>query len=286
MRILYLDCFSGISGDMTLGSLVHLGADRHSIEQELSKLGLEQEYTLVWKSVVKKGIAALKADVIVRDGREQAGPPHGHKHGASHKHSHRRYADIVHLIERAELPVRAAKLSLAIFEKIGAAEAKIHDIPLEDVVFHEVGAVDSIIDIVGAALAIDQLNPDRIVSSPIPLGSGVVRIEHGMYPVPAPATLEMMRGLPIAPSNHEVELTTPTGAGIIAAVVDEFSPSLPPMIVEAIGYGAGTRELPNQPNVLRSVIGIYEKRLAVWPAPHAEHLESAHGHNEHHHRGQ
>src|SRR5690606_33682643 len=121
--------------------------------------------------------------------------------------------------------------------------------------------------IVGVAIAVDQLNPDRIIASPVPLGAGTIHIDHGLYPVPAPATLELMRGLPIATSAHRKELTTPTGAGIIAAIVDEFQSSLPPMIVESIGYGAGTRDLPNQPNVLRTVLGFAEKRLILWAVP-------------------
>jgi pyridinium-3,5-bisthiocarboxylic acid mononucleotide nickel chelatase len=192
------------------------------------------------------------------------------------------------MIESAGLSDRATKLSLAIFAKIAAAESKIHNIPLDRVHFHEVGAVDSIVDIVGVALAIDNLSPDAILCSPVPLGSGKIRIDHGIYPVPAPATLEMMRGLPVAPSPYAMELTTPTGAGIVAALVSEFSPSLPPMVVEAIGYGAGTRELPNQPNVLRSVLGVAEKQLGLWPsAVRAEQLGmNDHLEHERHHREQ
>lgn len=170
------------------------------------------------------------------------------------------------MIEQAGLSPRATELSLAIFTKIGEAEAKIHGIPLEQVHFHEVGAVDSIVDIVGVAIAVDYLEPDRIVSAPVPLGAGTIHIDHGLYPVPAPATLEMMRGLPIAPSPHRMEMTTPTGAAIIATLADEFQPGLPPMVVESVGYGAGTKDLPNQPNVLRTVLGFAEKQLRMWPA--------------------
>ena len=246
MRILYFDCFSGISGDMTLASLVDAGADRDYIEQGLKKLGVEG-YSLLWKHVMKSGISALKADVVLHE-----------KQRFKVLQSHRGYSDIVKLIENADFNERATELALNIFKKIGIAEAKIHAIPLDSVHFHEVGAIDSIVDIVGVALAIDNLQPDRILASPIPLGSGTVRIDHGIYPVPAPATLEMMRGLPIAPSTHAFELTTPTGAGIVAAVVDEFSSGLPPMVVQSIGYGAGTRDLPAQPNVLRTVIGLVD----------------------------
>ena len=192
------------------------------------------------------------------------------------------------LIQDADLSPKATEISLAIFEKIGAAEAKIHGIPLDKVHFHEVGAVDSIVDIVGVALAVDNLNPDRILSSPVPLGSGTIRIDHGLYPVPAPATLEVMRGLPIAASPHAVELTTPTGAGIIAALVDEFSSALPPITIESIGYGAGTRDLPKQPNVLRTVAGFTEQRLNIWPSPAVQSIpaEERHNHHQHHHSEQ
>jgi len=370
MRILYFDCFSGLSGDMTLASLVDLGADRAYIERELAKLNVGG-YALSWYRVNKSGISALKADVLLENDAPPVRVPfkvvhahshdrghghshehghshdhshshehghshdhshshgHGHSHGHSHSHDHdhghshshshghshshshehehshdhshghshdhahghghhhRGYADIVKLIENAGLSERAAQLSLAIFAKIGAAESKIHGIPLETVHFHEVGAVDSIVDIVGVALAIDSLNPDRIMSAPVPLGAGTIHIDHGLYPVPAPATLEMMRGLPIAPSTHRLELTTPTGAGIVAALVDEFSSSLPPMVVEAVGYGAGTRDLPNQPNVLRTVLGFAEKRLHVWPGAQQAEAAGAHQHDhERHHSGQ
>jgi len=240
MNILYLDCFSGISGDMTLAALVDAGADREYIERELKKLAVEP-FDLEWKRVVKKGISALQLAVI-------PDPDHPPVH-------HRHYADIVKRIGEAGLSERATDMALRIFEKIAVAEAKIHGIPVDRVHFHEVGAVDSIVDAVGVALALDSLQVDKLVSAPVPLGSGMIRIDHGLYPVPAPATLELMKGLPIAVSRHAMELTTPTGAGIVSALVQEFSPGLPDMVIEAIGYGAGTRELPDQPNVLRVVLG-------------------------------
>ncbi|MEW9700610.1 nickel pincer cofactor biosynthesis protein LarC [Paenibacillus sp. SI8] len=271
MRILYLDCFSGISGDMTLGALVDAGADRAYIEDELAKIKLEP-YQLEWKRVVKRGISALKLDVLLD-------PEHPPKH-------HRHYSEIVRVIQSAGFNERVTALSLAIFEKIGIAEAKIHGIPVEKVHFHEVGAIDSIVDIVGVALAIDSLQIERIYASPVPLGSGTIHIDHGIYPVPAPATLEMMRGLPIASTNYSLELTTPTGAGIISGIVDEFSKSFPPMIVDTIGYGAGTRDLPNQPNVLRVVVGQVDPFIGKWQVTH-EHLAHEHGHThaheDHHH---
>nr|WP_191964381.1 LarC family nickel insertion protein [Aneurinibacillus sp. XH2] len=278
MRIAYLDCFSGISGDMTLAALVDAGADRGYIERELTKLNVEP-FTLEWKRVDKCGISALKMNVILDP---ESLPQH-----------HRHYSDIVRMIEQAGFSDRARTLSLAIFEKIGIAEGKIHNLPLDRVHFHEVGAIDSIVDVIGVALALDSLQVEQIISSPVPLGHGKVRCDHGLYPVPAPATLEMMKGLPIAECPFAMEMTTPTGAGIVAGIVDQFSPALPPMIIEEIGYGAGTRNLPNQPNVLRAVIGEAQPKpsasvAAVYIAGHHhghEHHEHDHGHHHHHGHG-
>lgn len=240
MKTLYLDCFSGISGDMTLGALVDAGADAKVIEEELKKLPLDP-FTLEWKRVVKKGVSALKLDVVL----DPEHPPKKHRH----------YTDIVRMIEESELTDSVKKRSLAIFEKIGIAEGKIHGISLERVHFHEVGAVDSIVDVIGAALALDSLEVEKIIVAPVPVGSGKVRCDHGLYPVPAPATLEILKGIPLQQTNYAMELTTPTGAGIVSALADEFSVSIPSMIVDRIGYGAGTKDLEDQPNVLRAVIG-------------------------------
>lgn len=258
---------------MTLGALVDAGADRAYIEDELSKITLEP-YTLEWKRVIKRGISALKLDVIL----DPEHPPKKHRH----------YSEIVKVIQNAAFTDRVTSLSLAIFEKIAIAEAKIHGTSIEKVHFHEVGAIDSIVDIVGVALAIDSLQIERIYSSPVPLGSGTIHIDHGIYPVPAPATLEMMLGLPIASTDYSMEMTTPTGAGIIAGIVDEFSKSFPPMVVDSIGYGAGTRDLPKQPNVLRVVVGKVDPFIGKWQISH-EHLahehthEHTHTHDDHHH---
>lgn len=271
MKIVYLDCFSGIAGDMALAALVDAGADRDYIEQELSKLQLEP-YTLHWYRVNKRGVSALKLDVV---------------QDAAAVHQHRHYGTIVEAIIKAGFSEQATAYALAIFEKIAAAEAKIHDVPVDKVHFHEVGAIDSIVDVVGVALALDSLQADKIISSPVPLGSGTIRIDHGVYPVPAPATLEMMRGIPVAESRQRLELTTPTGAGIISGVVSGFNHSLPCMIVDQIGYGAGTRELPDQPNVVRVVVGFTEPQLDKWHVHHdLHHVEhGAEHHHHHHHHG-
>lgn len=268
MKIIYLDCFSGISGDMTLAALVDAGADKDYVEQELAKLDVDP-YTLRWSRVNKRGLSALKLDVLL----DEAAPPKVHRH----------YSDIVEMIIKAEFSQKATALALAIFGKIAVAEAKIHGVSVEHVHFHEVGAVDSIVDIIGVALAIDSLEADKIICSPVPLGSGTVRIDHGVYPVPAPATLEMMRGIPVAESRIRLEQTTPTGAGIVAGAADCFNMSLPSMIVDSIGYGAGTRDLADQPNVLRVVIGHTEPHLNKWHPQHELHqLDHTHDHAHHH----
>lgn len=187
---------------------------------------------------------------------------HSHSHSNEHNHSHvphshhgsRTYKQIVEAINKANFNESVANMSLAIFKKIGEAEGHIHGLPLEKVHFHEVGAVDSIIDIIGAAILIDQLGIESVQSSAIPTGSGHIHIDHGIYPVPAPATLEILKGVPIASNDIRSELATPTGAAIAAVLAGNFG-SLPPMTVESIGYGAGTKTFENHPNVLRVIIG-------------------------------
>ncbi|MFD2370381.1 LarC family nickel insertion protein [Brevibacillus sp. GCM10020057] len=252
MRIAYLDCFSGISGDMLLAALVDAGANRERIEAELRKLSLG-EFRLEWKNVVKTGVRALKLDVI-DETPQPAKPLKALKVIGDHAHHHRGYKEIVEMIEAAGLAPRVTARALAVFEKIAAAEAKIHSVPVETVHFHEVGALDSIVDVVGIALGLEELGIDRLYAGHVPTGNGYVRCDHGLYPVPAPATMEILIGIPLRSTNIQKELTTPTGAGVAAALVHEFGP-LPSMTVEAIGYGAGTRDLPDQPNVLRLLVG-------------------------------
>jgi len=182
------------------------------------------------------------------------GHTHSHDHSHHHHHDHRSYKDIVRLIEEADFSQQVKDTSLKIFKKIGEAEGHIHGVPLENVHFHEVGAVDSIIDIIGAAILIHQLEISVIKSSPIPVGTGKIRIDHGIYPVPAPATLEILKGIPIEHSEVRFELTTPTGAAIIAVLAEEFC-SIPSMKVSSIGYGAGTKTFKDRPNVVRVIIG-------------------------------
>ncbi|MGE7646461.1 LarC family nickel insertion protein [Peribacillus frigoritolerans] len=291
MRTLYFDCFSGISGDMVIGALIDAGADPVQMEEELKKLNMDEEYNLSWGKVVKNGITSTKFDVILTSKSDQThehshsheqehshshshshGQDHSHGHSHSHVHEHnlglehnhshvphnhhgsRTYKQIVEAINEANFNESVANMSLAIFKKIGEAEGHIHGLPLEKVHFHEVGAVDSIIDIIGAAILIDQLGIESVQSSAIPTGSGHIHIDHGIYPVPAPATLEILKGVPIASNDIRSELATPTGAAIAAVLAGNFG-SLPPMTVESIGYGAGTKTFENHPNVLRVIIG-------------------------------
>jgi pyridinium-3,5-bisthiocarboxylic acid mononucleotide nickel chelatase len=249
MKTLYIDCFSGISGDMFIGALLDAGADPSVLKNEIMKLGLEDDYQLVWKKMNKNGITCTKFDVLLSENDH-----HHHHHKHDHHHHHRSYYDIVKMIESSELADEVKTTSIKIFQKIGEAEGSIHGVPLEKVHFHEVGAVDSIIDIVGAAILLHQLEIKSIQASPIPVGSGKIHIEHGIYPVPAPATLEILKGLPIEQSDVKFELTTPTGAAIVAVLAKEFG-TIPSIKVKAIGYGAGTKTFKERPNVLRVIIG-------------------------------
>lgn len=293
MKMLYLDCFSGISGDMTIGALLDVGGSFSHLQNELQKLPLVDEYELNVYKVVKNGITSTKFDVVLKneehghsrhDHSEQDDHEHGHSHkhvhehhhghshdhhhehhhGHSHdeghhhhhdhSHHHRSYRDIVNMIQEADLSEDVKDMALMIFKKIGEAEGHIHGVPLEDVHFHEVGAVDSIIDIVGTAILLEELEIDEIKSAAVPTGSGKIHIDHGVYPVPAPATLEILRGVPIAQSDLKAELTTPTGAAFAAVLAEEFC-DMPSMKVVKVGYGAGTKTFPNHPNVLRVIIG-------------------------------
>lgn len=240
MKVLYLDCsISGISGDMTLAALIGLGADIHEIVKQLQSFPIES-FELKVEGVIKKGIYSNK--ITVEESVEH--PPVHHRH----------FSMIKKMITESEITDRAKQLALAIFEPIADAEAKIHHSSIEKVHFHEVGAVDSIVDAVGIAIALDQLEVDRIIASPVVVGSGSVNIDHGRYPIPAPATLEILKGIPIKTSNIAAELTTPTGAGVLKGLVTDFGP-IPSMIVEQISYGAGTKDFEKHPNVLRAILG-------------------------------
>lgn len=313
MKILFYDCFAGISGDMHLAALLSLGVEPEYLRAELSKLGLDHEFELRVTSGMRKGIAGLRVDVVLADegaghgheghdhhehhGHEHHGhghghhhahhehgdhhhghhhgdhhdqhPPHdhayphdaeqhahhdhGHAHGHGHAHDaghhhppHRNLPDIEALITASTLPEQVQRTSLAIFRKLAEAEARVHGKPVHEVHFHEVGATDSIVDIVGAAICYHRLGVDAAWASPVELGGGFVRCAHGLMPVPAPATAELLTGIPTTRGGSPHETTTPTGAAILATLVRRFT-AAPRMAVQRTGYGIGHRdtELPN-----------------------------------------
>jgi uncharacterized protein (TIGR00299 family) protein len=247
VRIGYFECFSGISGDMTLGALVDAGVDGRAITSAVASLGLP--CTLTFEPVRRAGFRATHAKVA-----------------APHEHAHRHLHHIEALIDKSSLTPRQNELARRIFRRLGEAEAAVHGVAIEKIHFHEVGAVDSIVDIVGAAVGLDLLGVDRFEASPVPPGRGTVRAAHGLMPVPAPGTAELLKGVPLADSSVEMELTTPTGAAIVTTVAERFGP-LPAMTIDSIGLGAGTREIPEQANILRLFVGTVDlpaERDRVW----------------------
>lgn len=238
-RLLYLDCFSGISGDMAVGALCDLGAEPARIEAELAKLSLG-ETRLSFERETRQGISGVKF--------------HVHLPAATDDDHHTHYAAIRAQIESSGLSEYVRRKSLAIFERIAVAEAKIHGVAVEDVAFHEVGAVDSIADIVGACVALQELGQPRVMVSPLREGRGWIDCAHGRFPLPAPATLEILRGVSLEQVDESWESITPTGAALAREIAESFGP-MPPLTIERIGYGIGTRELTARPNVLRAVLG-------------------------------
>ena len=287
-KILYLDCFSGISGDMLLGALLDAGAPFDELERVVASLGLDG-VSIGRERVDRAGIGATKFRVA--DGGQQhhhehpdhdhEGHEHGHQHhhdhaehehgpgghehahhhhdhdhdaGGGRAHHHRGLSEITAIVDRAALPAAARKRAAGLFRRLAEVEAGIHGVPVEEVHLHEVGAIDSIVDITLAVAAMEWLAPDRVVASPLNVGSGTVVCEHGELPVPAPATVELLAGAPVYARGPSVELVTPTGALLVTAYADDYG-SLPPMRVDRIGYGAGDRDLPARPNVLRALVG-------------------------------
>ena len=276
MKTLYLDCFAGISGDMTIGALLDLGLDFAYLQQELRKLGVEG-YELSLERVDRSGINAAKFDVTVTQTvsvrvshSHDHSHPHEHSHDEAtqtdslryHDHDHRSLATIKHLIESSTLSEQVKRNATAIFQRIGEAEAKIHGVDIESIHFHEVGAIDSIVDIVGACIGLEALGIQRILSSPLHVGYGTFTCAHGTYPIPGPAATEILRGVPIYAKEIEGELVTPTGAAIVAVLAQDFV-KMPLMRVEKVGYGAGTRVYEKFPNVLRAVLGEVEAQDAT-----------------------
>jgi uncharacterized protein (TIGR00299 family) protein len=292
MRIAYLECFSGISGDMFLGALVDAGVPARLMEETVVALGVGAKLEI--SRVVRSGISAPKVDVWVdgekdmpreeywaeQDAARAILPakashdhehPHGHEHSHhknaeksrakapaphehEHAHSHRGLTEIRQIISAAAISESAKTTAIRTFEALGAAEAKIHSVPVESIHFHEVGAADAIVDIVCGAVGVEALGVDEIVCSPLNVGGGTVKCAHGTFPVPAPATVELLKGVPVYSSGIEAELVTPTGAAIARTLATRFS-AFPEMKIEKSGYGAGSRDFPGHPNVLRLVIG-------------------------------
>ncbi|WP_018922055.1 nickel pincer cofactor biosynthesis protein LarC [Salsuginibacillus kocurii] len=249
MNTLYLDATYGISGDMTLGALIDAGADLEYITSHLEQLPLEW-FSLHVSSTIKTGISAKQLDVDIKEEKHEARKK---EHNAWRHHHHRHAADILHMISASSLPERVKERSEAVFAAIAEAEGKIHGISPEEVHFHEVGALDSIIDVIGVALALESLNIEHIICSAIPTGSGKIQIDHGLYPVPAPATLELLKGIPISPLEVTTEVTTPTGAAFAKVLAEQYG-AIPALTLERVGYGAGKKEFENHPNILRALI--------------------------------
>jgi hypothetical protein len=250
MKTLYFDCFSGISGDMTIGALLDLGLDFEYLKAELKKL-LVDGYELKAGRVVRSNLSAMKFDVEVEG---DTGHHRHHHHEDQGHHHHRKASEILHMIGHSSITPNARRIATEIFTKLAISEGKVHNIPPEDVEFHEVGAVDSIVDCVGAAIGFDALGIERFLCSAINIGSGFIHCQHGVMPVPAPATADLLRNATIYSKHANTELVTPTGAAILAAVVTDFGP-LQNFVTERIGYGAGTKEFPDFPNCVRLMLG-------------------------------
>ncbi|MBN2006511.1 MAG: nickel pincer cofactor biosynthesis protein LarC [Anaerolineae bacterium] len=257
VKTIYFDCIAGASGDMILGALVDAGLPLETLRERLAALHLD-DFELQSHRVAKNAFAATKVDVIVKD-----------------RVPERHVSDLVHIVEVSDLAPAIKERAVAIFNKMGEAEARIHDAPLDHVHLHELGGVDTIVDVVGALAGLDALGVEWVVVSPVPLGRGFIRGAHGQIPLPAPATVSLLKGVPVVGSPLEMETVTPTGAVLLATLADDFGP-IPAMTLTAVGYGAGSLDLPI-PNVLRVLLG----DSAAGSKPHLP--EQAHGHDHPHH---
>jgi len=278
MRIAYLECFSGISGDMFLGALLDCGVPAELFTRTVEALGVEARLEI--SRVQRSGISAVKLDVVIAGEKElpreeffeketkhehrhehDHGQAHGHAHSSHvrehthHDHSHQRgLKEIRQIINEASISESAKQRAIQIFEALGAAEAKIHNTDIEKIHFHEVGAIDAIVDITCAAVGAEALGADEIICSPLNVGGGMVKCAHGTFPIPAPATLELLKNAPVYSGEIQKELVTPTGAAIVNVLAARFT-SFPKMKTGKIGYGAGTRDFQDFPNVLRITVG-------------------------------
>jgi uncharacterized protein (TIGR00299 family) protein len=247
-RIAYLDCSSGASGDMLLGALVDLGLSVDALRGELAKLPLKG-YRIDARKVHRSGLHATKVDVVT----EESGHGHDHAHGHHQGAAHRGLREILDLIDKSALEPAVKDRSARLFRRLAEAEASVHGTSPEDVHFHEVGAVDSIVDIVGGVVGLTWLHADRVVASPLNVGTGTVSMSHGVFPVPPPATALLVQGVPVYGAG-EGELLTPTGALLVTGHATAYGP-LPPLRSEGVGHGAGSRDTPGRPNVLRLIVG-------------------------------
>ena len=236
MGIAHFECFAGIAGDMLLGALVDQGVDINYLTRELKKLNID-DFELKTEKVIKKGVSGTKVHVIYEEG-----------------HVHRHLSDIEEILDESDLKEEIVSQAKQVFKKIAEAEAKVHGTTVDKIHFHEVGAMDAIIDVVGTLIGIDKLEVEEITASPLHTGTGFVKCAHGKMPVPAPATLEILKGVPTYCTGIKKELVTPTGAALITTLASEFTEKKE-MTVESIGYGAGTRDLEEIPNQLRLKVG-------------------------------
>jgi len=245
MRIAYFDCFSGISGDMILGAMVDLGLPKAKLEDELSKLSLSG-YEITCSTEARMEISGSRVKVLLKEKDTD----------------HRSFPDIRRLIDGSSLDKDTKELSIKVFLRLAEAEAKIHRKDIDSIYFHEVGAVDSIVDVVGSVVGIIHFGIEEVYTSRIPLGSGFVTCRHGTLPLPAPATMELLKGKPVYEAGVEGELVTPTGAAIITTLTDKFG-RMPPMIIRDIGYGVGGKEFREVPNLLRVILGDDEREREI-----------------------
>ncbi len=239
MKTLYFDCFSGISGDMSVAAMIDIGAEFDLLTYEMNQLFPDKSANLSITKAQKCGMSALKFDVNEPFPKSELNS----------------FADIKQFIECSPLSIEVKELSIKIFKNLAQAESLIHGIPPDKVHFHEVGAFDSIVDIICFSITFQSMRIDKVITSPIALGHGSVKCQHGTYPVPAMATLELLKSVPVFGGPHHGELTTPTGAAIIKTITSEYLEALPRINIEKIGYGAGEKDLKEQPNVLRLVLG-------------------------------
>ena len=267
MKIAYFDCFSGISGDMTLGALVDAGVPPDILTERLSTLKLDAEFTLRFEKATKHGITGTRAIVEVHPAHADSHHEHthdhnhghadDHDHGHTHHHDHgpsRHLSDIFKLLDDSDLDAEIRDTAKRVFDRLAEAEAKVHNMTKASVHLHEVSGIDSIVDIVGSVIGLTYLDVDAVHASPLSLGRGFVRCAHGLMPVPVPGTMELLKGVPIQQTDIPKELVTPTGAALITTLSQEFG-VMPHMRLDRVGYGAGTRDLEQRPNLLRLCLG-------------------------------